>query len=87
MLSLEETTEALRPVIPEIRVAMSDKVSADLSTAISLRVIAPVLVFVTLIYMLPSVTSEPKSDRFWLVKGQPVRSVNEPVEPTPWTWY
>ncbi len=82
---MEKLTEALRPVIAEIRVAMSDNVSTDLSTGISVRVIAPVLVFVTLIYMLPSVTFEPKSAKFSLVTRQPISSINDPVEPTPGT--
>ena len=49
MLSLELATEATSPVIPEIAVAIVVSVSVEASTLISLRVIWPVLVFVTLI--------------------------------------
>ena len=63
--------------------AMLVSESADASIVIALRVIAPVLVFVTLIYIVPSVTDGPKSLRLSLVILHPVSSVNAPSEPTP----
>ncbi len=83
MLSFEETTEASKPVMAEIAVAMVLSESAEASISISWRVISPVLVFVTLIYISPSVTGGSISARLSLVIFQPVNSVNEPCDPTP----
>ena len=48
MISFDELTDALTPVMSEIAVANVLRESADASTATAFRVTAPVLVLVTL---------------------------------------
>ncbi|MBA7689800.1 hypothetical protein ES703_98311 [subsurface metagenome] len=50
-------------------------------------VVPGTVVSVTLINTEPLVMGGAKLPRTSLVTGQPVSSVNDPVEPTPWTWY